>query len=104
MYVHFTFKEGNPFITTANNTLFIMICNNCLEQVGANFYNVTNKRFGVKSYTDKKNQLRDFAREWQANFPDFNYSEWELIGWQEFFEEYGRKYGLLAEFRENGIC
>lgn len=104
MYTQFIFKEGNPYITTANRTLFDMICNYFVKQVDSNTFKITNRCFGVASYESKKNQLQWFAREWEDNFPNFNYTEWELIGWKDFFEEYGRKYGLLTEFRANGIC
>ncbi len=55
------------------------------------------------TWSDKKEILRDFAIDWQLSFNRFCYSYSELIDYQSFFEEYGKKYGLLREFRENGI-
>ena len=60
--------------------------------------------FHVVDYQYKKEALREFAKEYQRIFPHIN-STWEDVIWfSSFFEQYGRKYGLLKEFRENGIC
>ena len=47
-----------------------------------------------ESYVKQKAKWRDKAIDWQA----------ELSNWNDFFEKKGRMYGLLVEFRENGIC
>lgn len=57
-----------------------------------------------KTYQQRKAEARDEAINWQAEFPDHNYSWGELAEWGAYFEEMGRRYGLLTEFRENGIC
>lgn len=55
-------------------------------------------------YSVKKDALREFAVEYQTRFGEF-ISSYEDIAWfSKFFETYGKKYGLLREFRENGIC
>ena len=59
---------------------------------------------GKLSYKDIKAVLQNFAQEWQYNFSSFNYSYNDLLQWQAFFTEYGKKYGLLKEFKENAIC
>lgn len=56
------------------------------------------------NYWEKKEQARQEAIEWQMNFAERNYSWGELAYWGSYFEELGRKYGLLKEFRENAIC
>lgn len=43
------------------------------------------------------------AIEWQHDFENHNYSWGELAEWDAYFEKLGRRYGLLTEFRENGI-
>ena len=57
----------------------------------------------VSYYQLRQSQLRDEAIDWQ---------EWESnnpVSWggvaiaQEYFERLGKRYGLLREFRENGI-
>ena len=55
-------------------------------------------------YMKRKAEVRQEAIEWQLDFENHNYSWGELSYWASYFEELGRKYGLLAEFRENCIC
>ena len=54
-------------------------------------------------YHIKKNQLREFAMDWQNDFENHNYSWSELAYWGDYFYKMGKKYGLLKEFRENGV-
>jgi hypothetical protein len=105
MYVHFTFNEGNPYITTTDEALFNMVCKYDLQQTGTQAFHCNESPFChyPKAYRDKQATLRNFAIDWQSNFGEYNYSWSELANWQSFFEEYGRKYGLLREFRENAI-
>ena len=58
----------------------------------------------MTQYQKRKNAARDKAIEWQYDFNNHNYSWGELADIQERFEKLGKKYGLLREFRENGIC
>lgn len=57
-----------------------------------------------KSYAERKESVRNAALDYQSAWSDycFSYSESAEIG--AWFERMGRKYGLLREFRENGIC
>lgn len=57
----------------------------------------------MNTYQKTKKQVRDKAIEWQADFGNHNYSYGELAAWSNYFEKIGKRYGLLAEFRENGI-
>ena len=57
-----------------------------------------------KNYTEKKANLEDLAIEWQGQFASYNWSYGELMEIGNFFEKNGKKYGLLKEFKENGIC
>lgn len=105
MYTQFLFNEGNPYITTTNKELFRMVCKYYIEQFDNNSFVCTGLiewNGNRKSYEGKKEVLRNFAINWQ-NFDD-NYSYGELSNWQDFFREYGKKYGLLNEFTNNGIC
>lgn len=56
-----------------------------------------------KTYAERKENLRDLAINYDhESIWGLSWGEWALIeGW---FEEQGRRYGLLEEFRENGIC
>jgi hypothetical protein len=57
-----------------------------------------------KEYAARKEAVRNEAIEWQYSFDDHNYSHGEVLGWMTYFNRLGRRYGLLREFRENGIC
>ncbi len=111
MYIHCTFKDGsNPYIATTNAAFWFMINRYSVEQTGDCFFTVNSElqlltvKHGKMSARDRaKAVLRDFAIQWQYDFANFNYSCGELLDWQSFFSEYGRKYGLIREFRENCI-
>jgi hypothetical protein len=57
-----------------------------------------------KTYSERKNCLEELAKSYQviASEIELSYEELYLPG--NFFESNGKKYGLLQEFRENGIC
>lgn len=55
------------------------------------------------TYAEKKNKARRIAIDWQLDFDNHNYSWGELAYFSEYFERLGRRYGLIGEFRENGI-
>ena len=57
-----------------------------------------------KTYQQLKEEAREQAIEWQADFEKSNYSWAELAAWENHFKALGKRYGLLKEFRENGIC
>lgn len=60
-------------------------------------------RLRGKTYTEKKAELIAKAVEFQhIDNGGLHMSEYAEI--QEYFERYGKRYGLLREFRENGIC
>lgn len=59
----------------------------------------------MKTYQEKKDAARLEAQEYQASYynPKFELSYSELAEITAHFERIGRCYGLLTEFRENGI-
>ena len=57
----------------------------------------------MNEYQKRKAAARERAIEWQAEFPEHNYSWGELAYYGAYFTKQARKYGLTAEFRENGI-
>lgn len=57
----------------------------------------------MNKYKEYKEKYRQEAIEWQNDFANNNYSYGELLIFQTYFEEKAKKYGLLEEFRENGI-
>lgn len=58
----------------------------------------------MSKYQRAKENARNKAIEWQMNFDGKCFSWSEIAYYQSYFERLGRRYGLLAEFRENGIC
>ena len=59
--------------------------------------------YKCNKYQIKKYEIRQEAIEWQNNFELNNYSWGELAKMQANFEKNAKRYGLLKEFRENGI-
>ena len=57
----------------------------------------------MNKYEKKKEEIRQKAIEWQLSFNDHSYSYFELTEFEDYFYKYGKKYGLLKEFRENAI-
>lgn len=59
----------------------------------------------MSKYQIKKQKARQIAIDWQ-NLLDLDKHGWSLEylqAWAERFERIGRKYGLMREFKENGI-
>lgn len=59
--------------------------------------------FYILTYREKKAKLREQAITWQRDFAEHNYSYGEIAEKQAYFEKEGKKYGLIKEFKENGI-
>jgi hypothetical protein len=62
--------------------------------------------WSVKSltpYEQRKALARDLAIEWQYHWGEMPFDVWEDCKCRTFFENVGKRYGLLREFRENGI-
>lgn len=55
-------------------------------------------------YETKKEMARQEAIDWQNDLFRDNRSYEDLAEAAEHFEKLGKRYGLLKEFRENGIC
>jgi hypothetical protein len=57
----------------------------------------------MNTYQRNKEVAREQAIEYQATFNDHSYSWGELAAMTSYFEKLGKRYGLLKEFKENGI-
>lgn len=57
-----------------------------------------------KYYQRMKRRARNTAIYWQEKFSEKSMSYEELAKAQSHFKKLGKRYGLLTEFRENGIC
>lgn len=59
--------------------------------------------YKCNKYNIKKYEIRQEAIEWQHSLNDKNFGGLNLWLNQEYFYKMGKRYGLLKEFRENGI-
>ena len=57
----------------------------------------------MSRYRKYQEQIRQFAIEWQADVGKYSYSYGELAVYQDMFRRLARRWGLVREFRENGI-
>ena len=57
----------------------------------------------MNAYQRAKERARNKAVEWQSGFCDQNYSYGELAYYGEYFSRLAKRYGLVREFKENGI-
>lgn len=57
----------------------------------------------MKTYQEKKEEVRQIAIDWQIEASEQDYSYGELADYGEYFHKLGKRYGLLREFRENAI-
>lgn len=55
------------------------------------------------TYQEKKADVREKAINFQQMFSECDFSYSEIIEYQDYFLKQGKRYGLLKEFRENGI-
>ena len=58
----------------------------------------------MSKYLKMKAKARQKAIDWQLDCYSHNYSWSELAKWSKYFYKLGKRYGLLKEFKENGIC
>lgn len=56
-----------------------------------------------KNYADRRESVRETAIEW-SNCEAWPLSWGEVQTVADWFYRMGKRYGLLAEFRENGLC
>lgn len=56
-----------------------------------------------KDYKTRKEEARQEAINWQLSFGENNYSYYDLMLWGDYVTKKAKKYGLVKEFKENGI-
>lgn len=57
----------------------------------------------MNNYQKRKESARQEAIDWQLEDSDYPYSYGGLAIIGEYFYKLGKRFGLLREFRENGI-
>lgn len=55
------------------------------------------------TYKQLKEKARELAIDWQIEFSENDHYMSEYAYWNNKFTKLGKRYGLLKEFRENGI-
>lgn len=55
------------------------------------------------NYQQRKEQARQEAIDWQLDFAKHNYFMSELVEFEQHFIKLGKRFGLIREFKENGI-
>lgn len=58
----------------------------------------------MNKYQKEKDRAREKAIEWQIACGERDFYMSEYAEMTSYFEKLGKRYGLLKEFRENGIC
>ena len=58
----------------------------------------------MTKYQKQKERAREQAIEWQIENADRSASMAELAEVGAYFQKLGKRFGLLREFHENGIC
>lgn len=87
----YLFDTWNDYIDATFNVSIEQIC---IIELG--------KIYG-QTYLEKQNCLQQKAIEYSNNIVS-GLDMFELNQIAEYFERYGRRYGLLTEFKENAIC
>lgn len=57
----------------------------------------------MSTYITNKQLARDKAIDWQRTASQQNYSYAQLAYYEHVFEKLAKRYGLIKEFKENGI-
>ena len=57
----------------------------------------------MSKYEMRKADARERAINWQSHCADENYSWGEMDRFYDYFYNLGKRYGLIRDFRENGI-
>lgn len=57
----------------------------------------------MTAYKKAKEKARNKAVEWQMDFSNHNHSWGEIAYFETYFTRLAKRYGLVREFKENGI-
>lgn len=68
------------------------------------FFKATPRRRRLRTYAEMQDAARNLAIDWQDAATEWRMSYAECAAWGDLFTDLGRRYGLMREFHENGIC
>ena len=57
----------------------------------------------VNNYQAGKEKAREEAKKWQNDIAQNALAWWDVAHMGVYFEDLGKRFGLIREFRENGI-
>lgn len=57
----------------------------------------------MTKYQTEKEKIRQQAIEWQNNFYNYNWTYQDICYYTERFAKLAKRYGLVKEFKENGV-
>ena len=97
------YHGGNPYITFTADAFEKMIHKYNLDMINENTIQVYDANINKRTYSGKKENIRQFAQMFQRWAAGAVLSWADVAAWGAFFEHVGRKYGLLTEFKEEGI-
>ena len=101
---HISFYHGgNNYITFSAAAFENLIHKYNLSFITSDFLSADCINLNQKTYNGKKENIREFARLFQEYAAGAVLSWDDVIKWTAFFEYAGKKYGLLKEFRTEGI-
>lgn len=108
MWLHFEFTDGsNPYLFKGTPHYLKLWFSRYSFTAGAveNFFTLTElpPLEKPKTYAERKNDIRDFAIFWQSIQNNLSLTYGDFADYQNYFETMGKRYGLIKEFKENGI-
>lgn len=74
-----------------------------IKQDQINRLAVDKEIYGLNAYDKAKAKARQEAIDWQHQASTQNLSYSEIVEKNNYFERLGKRYGLIKEFRENGV-
>lgn len=95
---------ASPRITWSASEFVAWLRNYRVEIVGHCTFKASDYRKAPATYANNKAAIEQLAHDWESYANEASMSYSEFADWYELFETLGRRFGLLAEFRENAIC
>lgn len=98
------FNETSNYINEIVGGIYTGVNKEMLAEIENDILYIIPLKVSGRTYRDRRADLRNKAIEYQNSWYDFcGFSYGELAVIQDFFTAAGKKYGLLTEFKENGI-
>lgn len=108
MWRHIEFESGsNPYISVTDDNFAWMVFHYDVEinevRPGV-VYCTAHDAKPATTYAEHKARIENLAKSYQDASSEGSEYWADVAEWGEFFTYYGKRYGLMRAFRENGIC